>query len=82
MGLPLITRATDFAVGDEVQCAERPERYIVTYIDIKNQLFCGFGAGGASFIETMPTHYHKTGKTYPEIETLLAELTRENEEHA
>ena len=73
-----------------MQCASRPERYIVTFVDIRNKLFCGFGAYGASFIETMPTNYHKTGKKYPQVAGLISSMIRsenepeseEEEEHA
>lgn len=75
----MITNVNEFKVGDEVMREGYPERYVVSFIDKKEKIFCGFGANGASFMDRVPTTYYPTGKFYEEVPALIEKLKNEPE---
>ena len=70
----MFTSVNDFKVGDEVVNNLSPDYFVVTYVDPARKVICGFGNGGQTFMDTLPTKWRPTGKNYPEVRSLLAAL--------
>lgn len=74
-GNNLISRITAFEVGDEVRNEEQTDKnFIITAVDLKHKMIYGIGPDGISFMDSMPTKWHPTGRKYPELALFMKNL--------